>query len=129
MAATGISVAANVVLIARTVQLGGLVKKRDEYIENLRDLRSTLEFKLASKELAERERKARLSANGKRGRAAQLAKANQPDPVRDAAVAKTISAIAATPMRSRAKVVAPVKAKRTKAKKQAGGNMVSSTGG
>lgn len=93
---------------------------------------SAMNDRLAGFEAAEFARKRSLSERGKKGRQVQLAKAKetaiekavQQVEARD----RTMKAIASTPMRSRAKVVAPVKAARTR-KKNAGGGVAASQGG
>lgn len=78
--------------------------------------------------LKEDQRLAHLRKISAKGKEAQ--KTNAAAAAADRAVSreKTLQAVAATPMRSRAQVVAPVKAKRTKAKKSAAG-MAAKQGG
>ncbi len=82
--------------------------------------------------LREEDRKYRLSQAGKAGRKAQIARAAETSAQRlierERAKEQTLAAVASTPMRSRAQVVAPVKAKRTRAKKSAAG-VAAKTGG
>jgi len=79
-------------------------------------------------QLKEDQRLAHLRKISAKGKEAQ--KANAVAAAADRAVSreKTLQAVASTPMRSRAQVVAPVKAKRTKAKKSAAG-MAAKQGG
>lgn len=82
--------------------------------------------------LREEDRKRRLSQAGKVGRKVQIARAAETSAQRlierERAKEQTLAAVASTPMRSRAQVVAPVKAKRTRAKKSTAG-VAAKTGG
>lgn len=77
-----------------------------------------LERTVRSYRSAEADRVSRLSAAGKAGRAAQIARQKSPDAKAAAAAAseKTLAAFKTTALRPRDKVVAPVRAKRAKAK-------------
>ena len=88
------------------------------------DLRSdiqALNARLAPLELKEQARLAHCRKAGAAGRAKQLAAAPDKAKARADATAKTIAELSTTQLRSRAQVVAPVKAKRTKAKNSAAG--------
>ena len=96
------------------------IKARDKTIARMND-------RLAGFEAAAFKRKKVLSEAGKKGRAAQIAKAAEVD---SAARGKTMTALVDTKLRSRAQVVAPVKAARTRAQnKSAGAGMAAKQGG
>jgi hypothetical protein len=123
MAATAVTAATSIMFWARARMMRTRYEIVSELLDKERQVTANLERNLEAINLAAADRKRRLSENGRKGRALQLAKAAQPDPERDAARAKTLSAFSATPMRSRSQVVAPVKAARTRAKKSTGAGM------
>lgn len=121
LAVTGISAAANIVLAAMVRGRDRLHARTLAHIDDLYDKLAKKDLEIFALRTAENDRKARLSVAGKMGRAAQIAKAAQPDPARDAAREKTVAALANMTIRSRAQIVAPVKAARTRKKNTAAG--------
>lgn len=120
MISTGVGAVATVIAIAgyisRGKQIDELLDENEHYFNTLAGQQNELRD-LRSKEEA---RVAHLRSISAKGKAAQAEKAAAEKAGRAAAVSKTLADAAATKMRSRAQVVAPVKAKRTKAKKQVG---------
>lgn len=99
--------------LSRGGQIDELMDENDRQFDTivtqfkeLRDLRGKEEARVAH-----------LRSISAKGKAAQAEKAAAEKAGRAAAVSKTLNDAAATKMRSRAQVVAPVKAKRTRAKK------------
>ena len=128
-AALGVS---TVVLAVGYVGRGDRISK---LLDKMATMQTTIEFQrahLREYREAEEARKAHLRSISKAGAAASAAKKAADKPQTDAAAAaaraKTIAELATTPMRSRAKVVAPVKAKRTKAKNNSGAGVAARLG-
>lgn len=92
-------------------------------IRSTTDKLDAAEARLGEYEAKEAARRSNLSKAGKAGRAKQIATASETKAERarlaNLATARTMAELSKTNLRSRAQVVAPVKAKRTKAKKAA----------
>lgn len=124
--------AASGVFAGTSIMLFALWRDSESRFKRAQRRWSALLDELTELRLREEDRKQRLSRAGKAGRKAQIARAAETSAQRlierERAKEQTLAAVASTPMRSRAQVVAPVKAKRTRAKKSTAG-VAAKTGG
>lgn len=119
---------ATAILGPATAFLGLLAHQRGREARKALDAAQGWFDKYHALQLKEDQRVAHLRKISAKGKEAQKAKAAEDSANRAVTREKTLQAVASTPMRSRAQVVASVKAKRTKAKKSAAG-MAAKQGG